>query len=226
MAALKSPHWEATPPEIRPLLETIAPFPFSRRFYLGGGTALALRLGHRMSHDLDFFSETDRVGDATRAEILSHLRRAFADVLLMTDAPGDLAVSVSDRRVGFYSYGYRMLERGDDLLNIQVAGLLDIAAMKLDAIAGRGARRDFYDLDFLAKRIPREELFARAQVKYPHMRDFAMTVMPYLNDFRNAERDRPVETLRTVTWEEVKAFFLSEARRLANVWYLPSDKTE
>ena len=223
MAALESPHWEAVPTGVRELLPIIAALPFSSRFYLGGGTALALRLGHRLSHDLDFFSETDRVGDATRSEIREHLRASFSEVAIVTDTLGDLTVTIADRHVGFYSYGYRMLEPGGELMGIRVAGLLDIAAMKLDAIAGRGARRDFYDLYTLAQNTPLEELFERAQEKYPDTRDFAMIVMPYLNDFRNADRDVPVDALIPVTWEEVKSFFLSEARRLAKLWFISPD---
>ncbi len=224
MAALESPRWETTPPETRQLLEAIGAFPFCRRFYLGGGTALALRLGHRVSRDLDFFSETDQLNDPTRAEILNSLRRSFSGMEIVTNTLGDLTVSILGRDVGFYSYSYRMLEPGDDLLNVRVASLFDIAAMKLDAIAGRGARRDFCDLYVLAQRYSLEDLFERAQAKYPDTRDFPMLIMPYLNDFGNADRDRPVEMLTPVRWEEVKTFFLAEARRLAKVWFLPPDE--
>ncbi len=228
MAALESPHWESTPPETRQLLEKIGAFSFARRFYLGGGTALALRLGHRISQDFDFFSDKDSVDDGTRAEILSGLRQAFPDLEVATDTIGDLTLSIFSRDVGFYSYRYQMLESGDDLFGVQVAGLLDIAAMKLDAIAGRGARRDFYDLYFLAQRFSLEEMFERAQAKYSYrrFRDFPMIVMPYLNDFRNAEAQRPIETLPPVKWEEVRAFFLAEAQRLAKVWFLPTEEEE
>lgn len=227
-SSLVSPHWEATPPDTRQLLETIGAFSFRNRFYLGGGTALALRLGHRVSHDLDFFSDTDRVDGDTRAEILADLRRAFPDLEIATDTIGDLTVSIFGKDVGFYSYRYQMLEPGDDLLGTRVAGLLDIAAMKLDAIAGRGLRRDFYDLYFLAQRFTLESLFERAKQKYPYSgpRDFPMIVMPYLNDFTNADIDKPVATLPPVSWEEVRAFFLAEAQRLAKVWFLPTEEEE
>jgi len=220
-SSLESPHWEALPPETRQLLETVGAFSFSRRFYLGGGTALALRLGHRISRDLDFFSESDEVGDDTRKEILKHLRDTFPDHRIITNAAGDLTANILGRDVGFYSYGYELLEPCDVMINIRVAGLLDIAAMKLDAIAGRGARRDFYDVYFLAQKIPLEDMFNRAQEKYPHTRDFTMMVMPRLNDFRYADTHEPVETLQPTSWDDVKSFFLSEAKRLANLWFSP-----
>ena len=56
---LIDPHWEAITPAMREVLRFIGQRDSARRFYLAGGTALALRLGHRRSVDLDFFSETD-----------------------------------------------------------------------------------------------------------------------------------------------------------------------
>jgi hypothetical protein len=66
MASLTHPHWEAVPPLLRDLLAEIGQMPFIGRFYLAGGTALALQLGHRVSVDLDFFSDVDEVGDDSR----------------------------------------------------------------------------------------------------------------------------------------------------------------
>ncbi|MBI5348534.1 MAG: nucleotidyl transferase AbiEii/AbiGii toxin family protein, partial [Chloroflexi bacterium] len=154
MASLELPHWEATPSVAPKIVETIGKFPFCRRFFLGGGTSLALRLGHRISHDFDFFSDSDRVQEDTRDEILESLKSSFPNLEIATNTLGDLTLSIMGHDVGFYSYRYSMLETGDDLLGIKVAGLLDVASMKLDAIAGRGARRDFYDLYFLAHIFP------------------------------------------------------------------------
>ena len=103
MASLESPHWEAVPPETRQLLETIGSFTLCRRFYLGGGTALAFRLGHRISRDLDFFSEIDEVGDNTRNKLLPLLQNGFPDLDTITNAPGDLTVHILGRDVGFWS---------------------------------------------------------------------------------------------------------------------------
>jgi hypothetical protein len=68
MASLTHPHWEAVPPLLRDLLSEIGQMPFIGRFYLAGGTALALQLGHRVSVDLDFFSDVDTVKDFFVAE--------------------------------------------------------------------------------------------------------------------------------------------------------------
>lgn len=61
MAALNQPHWESVPPILRQLIVHIGQREIAKRFYLAGGTSLALQLGHRLSVDLDFFSETDEM---------------------------------------------------------------------------------------------------------------------------------------------------------------------
>lgn len=86
MALLIHPHREAVPPLLRDLLAEIGQMPFASRFYLAGGTALALRLGHRVSVDLDFFSDVDEVGDESRAEIVTAFKRCRATEVLEAEA--------------------------------------------------------------------------------------------------------------------------------------------
>lgn len=78
MAALTSPHWHCVKPALRDVLLQIGQQPFAQRFYLAGGTGLALQLGHRMSEDLDFFSQEDDLNDANRVEIVSALEQHFS----------------------------------------------------------------------------------------------------------------------------------------------------
>ena len=102
--ALLEVHWETVTPQMRHLLKFIGHQSFSRRFYLAGGTALALRLGHRKSVDLDFFSETDNLFHLTRREILQSL--ASYKPQTIEDVDGNLLLLVSELRVGFFGYGY------------------------------------------------------------------------------------------------------------------------
>ena len=51
-----------------------------------------------------------------------------------------------------------------------------------------------------------------------------MMIMPYINDFTNADRDRAVTTLEPLEWEDVKTFFRAETKRLSQLWFLPPDR--
>jgi len=222
MALLTNPHWEVVPPLLRELLIEIGREPFSRRFYLAGGTALALRLGHRVSVDLDFFSETDELLDDSRAEIVAALRKRRV-VRVLEDVVGNLVLEIEGYRVGFFGYGYALLEPPDEIAGVRVAGLTDVGLMKLDAIADRGARKDFYDTYFISRQLPLDRLLDQSPIKYPYVRGFGMMVLEGMVDFDRADRQAPVETIPSVAWEAIKEFFIQELRRIGRMWFEPEE---
>ena len=218
MASLATPHWEAVTPMAQALLAVLGRLHALSSFYLAGGTALALRLGHRISQDLDLFANIEVLDDDLRHHIVEELRRVYA-VSLLQDSPLGLVLDVSGQSVSFFTYGYSLLESTDLISGIQIARLVDIGLMKLDAIAGRGMRKDFYDLYFIASHISLREMFGRSADKYPEAHGFGMRVLTALVDFDIADQqDEPV-LLVPVQWESVKAFFVAESRRLAEEWF-------
>ncbi len=176
MAPLATPHWEAATPGTRDLLALLGRLPLLRPFYLAGGTALALRLGHRISQDLDLFANIETLDDHLRHSIVEELDQGHSIDLLQDSVLG-LVLKVDGQPVSFFSYGYPLLAPTDLVSGVQVAGILDVGLMKLDAIAGRGTRKDFYDLYFIASHTSLDELFARSSDKYPESRNFGMRVL-------------------------------------------------
>jgi hypothetical protein len=81
------PHWEALKPTTRESFYTCAKFPFIDKFYLAGGTGLALHFGHRYSVDLDFFSEKSNTVDAAMRSLLKRkLQKSSLEVIHDKDA--------------------------------------------------------------------------------------------------------------------------------------------
>jgi len=219
MAVLSSPHLETVTPQMLSLLAWFGRKSFLRRFYLGGDTALALQLGHRRSFDLDFFSMIDPVHKLTREKIITILTKKYGH--LIENADGNLLLLAESIHVGFFSYGYALLEPGPEFRNIQLASLLDLGLMKLDALMGRGSRKDFIDLYALSQTIPFDTLLQAGARKYPQMRDFALMAVESMVSFENAERDVPPEMLMDMPWGDVKAFFITEVKRLGKNWFWP-----
>ncbi|MBL7184033.1 MAG: nucleotidyl transferase AbiEii/AbiGii toxin family protein [Anaerolineae bacterium] len=217
MATLITPHWEAITPSARVLLAALGQLLLLRPFYLGGGTALALRLGHRISQDLDLFANIESLDDDFRHSIIEELRQGH-EVKVLRDSVFGLILEANGQPISFFSYGYPMLEPTDLVSGVQIAGILDIGLMKMDAVAGRGTRRDFYDLYFIALQVSLDELFAQSTNKYPYSRGFEMRVLVALVDFDAADQDEEPTLLLPAEWSEVKAFFLAEARRLGREW--------
>ncbi len=113
--------------------------------YLGGGTAIAVHLRHRQSRDLDFFFHEELDLD----ELLERLR-SQGSFALTGRAAGTLNGLFGTTRLQFLQAGLerpeRRLEPTTPVAGLHVAGLGDLLAMKLNAIAGRAQLRDYFDL--------------------------------------------------------------------------------
>lgn len=139
-----------------------------QEFVLYGGTALALRLGHRTSEDFDFFSNHPFLPDALRKTI-GYLQdaemRQFEENTLTAIINRDGPVKVS-------FFGGLKLNRVQDPdvmpdNGIKVASLLDIAATKLATVQQRAQARDYEDVLALAGAgVSLSEMLAAAEAVY------------------------------------------------------------
>jgi predicted nucleotidyltransferase component of viral defense system len=177
-------------------------------FVLVGGTALALQLGNRESIDLDLFSNTDFASK----DLLTSLLKDY-QIVVNNQLPQTLITTINDVKVDFIKFHYPFIRPFLALENIRMASLEDIAAMKLDAITGRGSKKDFYDLFFLLQHYSIDELFSFYTEKYPHQTTFH--VARSLTYFDDAEiQPSPIVFDKTITWETVKKKIISVIKAL------------
>jgi len=130
-------------------------------YYLAGGTALALYFGHRKSDDFDFFIN----GKLNNTEIKNNLSHTFKYQILSEDK-NTLYVSIDEIRVSFIGYEYDLLEKTNSEKFLSVAGLKDIACMKLSSISSRGSKKDFFDPFYILKKINLDELIELFKIKF------------------------------------------------------------
>jgi hypothetical protein len=186
----------------RRVLAKLGPLTEARRYYLAGGTGLALQLGHRRSVDFDWFTET-ALNDPLR------LAREIQDdgVPLRVDQTerGTLHGRVSGVRVSFIEYRYPLLTEPLRLPGVPVplASIEDIACMKLSAVTQRGARKDFVDLHAIGQRLRLPEMLRLYQKKFG-LRDVGPVLMA-LTYFDDADRERAPQMLHRTEWTDVKA---------------------
>jgi nucleotidyltransferase AbiEii toxin of type IV toxin-antitoxin system len=143
-------HARILSPTQRQVLAQLGPIVNSAGFYLGGGTAIALQLGHRQSFDFDWF-----IGHRLRDPLgLAQFARDHGVRLRIGQvAPGTLHGTVLKVRLSMLEYRYRQLAplRLWRRFGCRLAALPDLAAMKLAAVAQRGARKDFVDIFALGR---------------------------------------------------------------------------
>ncbi len=169
---------------------------------LVGGTSLALQLGHRKSIDLDLFGEID-FENIDKTKTFSK----FKKVVLLKKSKNINILSIDDVKIDFVNYSYPWLQKQLLIDEIRLAGIEDIAAMKLAAITGRGSRKDFIDIYFLLQKYDIREMLGFYREKYFDGSEYL--VLKSLTYFDDAEEDLDVEMLKDVPWATIKKYILN-----------------
>lgn len=135
-------------------------------FYLAGGTALALQLGHRDSIDFDFFSPNS----FSTEDLFKNIQKKFSEhPITKTQEEKDSLTLIIDNeiKISFFAYPYKLIKTLLDEDNFMMATIEDIGAMKLSAITSRSSLKDYVDLYFILHRISLESLLKIAKQKFP-----------------------------------------------------------
>jgi len=133
-------------------------------YFLVGGTALSLQLGHRISDDIDLFTRNN----INKDEILDFLNQNYNEKHQIINIQNNiLQVTINEIKVDFVKYDYEFIEDIKIENGIKYLGKKDIAAMKLMAVANRGDQaKDFIDIYYLLKEIPLIDMFGYYKKKY------------------------------------------------------------
>ena len=179
--------------------------------YLAGGSALALHFGHRISVDFDFFTKHSFDAD----KIAQQLVRAGS--FKLTEKGDDTLLGVFNIvKFSLFTYDYPLISKTVSFQGIQLAGINDIAVMKLAATMDRGTKKDFVDLYFLSKHgIIIDELFKLYDKKYKALANNLYSLITSMSYFDDAEKTDMPQMLIETPWEEVKQFMQEETKKLA-----------
>jgi len=194
--------YEAIYPGTLELLKKLMKLPGLDNFYLVGGTALALRIGHRISIDLDLFTHVE----FSTQELISEIE-LLGSIKIIGEARNTLNVVIDGVEVDIIRHNYPLLEEIEIIDGLRLISKKDIAAMKLSAIARRGSKKDFYDVYFILQEFSTEELFEFYKLKYKSREMFHL--VKSLVYFGEADLEPAPEMLIDVDWSNVKSFFNS-----------------
>ena len=131
-------------------------------FFLVGGTALSLQIGHRISIDLDLFSQNS----FDKELLLTALERNY-NFQLSYQAPNTLKGKIAGVQIDLITHNYPLIKPLIELEGVRMAAPEDIAAMKLNAISGTGTRlKDFIDIAYLSSTMPLSNMMDAYEAKY------------------------------------------------------------
>jgi predicted nucleotidyltransferase component of viral defense system len=201
----------ALPEEQRRTLDRLKPASEELGLYLAGGTAIALHLGHRISRDLDLFTNNPEVVLERARTVLSRLSNA--EVTSISDAT--LAMRIDTIPVDIVKYPYPLLNPpSEGPGQFPVASLEDLATMKLAAAARRGIRRDFWDLYeiFQSGAVTLASSLASYTRRFGVKESDLYHVIRALTFFDDAEADVLMpEGLTAERWATIKRWFTDAA---------------
>lgn len=197
--------YRAVYPETLELLNTLMQYSELQKFYLVGGTALALQLGHRISVDIDLFTSSD----FDTVDIVEKLRKDVELQIIMQKEKNLLIVNARKQnsrnefvKIDFVKYPYQLLAEVQVVDAIRFLSPDDIIPMKLSAIANRGAKKDFYDIYELLKKYSLKSMLELFVKKYPDIAQFH--ILKSLVYFDDADNQFDPISLTNVQWQIVK----------------------
>jgi Nucleotidyl transferase AbiEii toxin, Type IV TA system len=158
------PHLEILDQKRQALLPTIVAVGDS--FYLAGGTALALQLGHRDSVDFDFFTNTD----IDTVQLWHYITKVLPghNLTKTQDETNTLSLVIDNEvRLSFFGYNYPLIEPTISFKGLALASIVDIGCMKLSAITSRSTLKDYVDLHLILQQISLAVLLEGCSRKYP-----------------------------------------------------------
>ena len=178
--------------------------------YLAGGTALALQLGHRISYDLDFFTEKK-----FKAQIFLKKISQFKDYRHERVGWRTILGKLGDVKFSLFYYSYPLLKKPVKFKNINLASIDDISAMKIAAISERGTKRDFVDLYFILQKIQINDVLRFYEQKYKKLASNSVHIRKSLIYFDDAEDENMPKMLKQISWKEVKSFYEQEVKKIS-----------
>jgi Nucleotidyl transferase AbiEii toxin, Type IV TA system len=201
-------HLATVEPDTLELLKKLMQKPYLSDFVLVGGTALALQIGHRKSIDLDLFTTAEIDTDALLAQL-----QADFEVVVRMQTKGSIICAIDDIKVDIIRFKYAFAYPFKVVDGIRLLTIEDIAPMKIDAIVGRGSKKDFYDLYFLLESYTLTELLDLYRVKYGHSTMFH--VIKSLTWFQDADPQMLPDVLnKTISWTQVQERIAHEVAAL------------
>lgn len=178
--------------------------------YLAGGTSVALQLGHRISVDFDFFTTHEFV-----PKIFSSELSKFGSFNEEQADKGTVTGVFKGIKFSLFIYKYPLKYPVLKYLSVDLADIRDIAAMKIDAIATRGAKRDFVDLYFICKAgYGLAEVLTMYDKKYGKLASNLLHIQKSLVFFNDAEPEKMPKMLKEAEWAEIKRYFEKEVKKL------------
>jgi hypothetical protein len=147
------------------ILKEIQSDDFFKSYYLGGGTALSLQIGHRISDDLDFFTSDSQNND----KLIAYLHKKYPDLIIKNNDENILQLFINNIKIDFMKDNSKIHSKPINENGLKLLDKKDIAGMKLYAInetTGRKITKDYIDIAYLINDMSLNKMLDIYKYKY------------------------------------------------------------
>ena len=207
------------PPQTFFVFNQLAESRFIKKYTLVGGTALSVQLEHRMSEDLDFAFDAEKLN-------INSLKRNIANLfpqhkIIRLEAPWQIDFIVNNVKVSFFSIGavaipFKVNQHAIRFKNIAVCKAKTIASLKMATIAQRNTIRDYYDLYILTKyHYSLKEIILQTKQLIPNLSPITYTeTLIYTKDIEEQSLEKHLNPSEDITKEQIADFFVDQLRKI------------
>lgn len=211
-------YWNTVSPLLKEILIELMQEELFLPFRLVGGTALSLQIGHRMSVDIDMFTDAD-YGSIDFDKIRTFLKNKYD---FYSTSPVEIVAFGTYFEIGnsendfikldlYYTDPY--IDGIQEVSTIRMATVNEIIAMKLDVILRGGRKKDFWDLHYFLDKYSIDEMISFFEKRYPYNDDF-VKIRDMLVNFDAADLDFDPNCLLDKNWEIIKIDFTEKLNLL------------
>lgn len=201
-------HYNTVSPLLKNVLETLMAAEELSQFRLVGGTALSLYYGHRISVDIDLFTDADygtidfEIIDSFLRNTYPYVQTSNHDIIGMGKSYYIGENDTNAVKLDIY-YTDTFIEEANVIDRIRMASVKEIVAMKLDVVLRTGRKKDFWDINQLNEDYSLEEMFRFHEERYPYTHNRKMLIENFSN-FETADEDFDPICLKGKHWELIK----------------------
>ncbi len=194
---------ETVEPHTFSVLNQLMKIPELKDFSLVGGTALSLLYGHRKSVDIDFFSNNP----FKNTTIIHALEKKFKGKFdnKSTNPRFGIFCFIDEVKIDIVRHPHPLIRPQQNIENMRLFSTEDIIAMKVQAILGRGKKKDFWDIAELLNHFSVADFIRFHKEKYA-TQNLLITVPQAMTYFVDAEESEDPISLKKQTWKGVQEF--------------------
>lgn len=207
------------PSDTKTVFEVLALHNFISKYTLVGGTALALQIRHRLSEDLDFVFDAEKLNTNS---LKRNIAAIFPDYrIIRQELNWQIDFLIRNVKITFFSTGaialpFSVKDHSFSYKAIRICEAKIIASLKMAAIAQRNTIRDYYDLYKLVKyHFSLSEIIGQTKKLIPNLSPITYTeTLIYTGDIEEMSIENHLRPDESITKDDIAKFFIQELRKI------------